>query len=110
MPMICGDQEGQSIQWSSVFGFPGGPGEDALVSGLCRQVLQGEFIVAVCALHWPINDGVVVQKPLMEKHADSLVQGMYRMIVSIPSNVTNMRKEYFIAARHILGTQEIKPR
>ncbi len=30
------------------------------------------------------------------------------LLVTCPPNITNMRKEFFIATRHILSTQEIR--
>ncbi|KAK4475316.1 hypothetical protein MN116_002383 [Schistosoma mekongi] len=46
----------------------------------------------------------------VELHSVSLVQGMMNLLINCPPSVTNMRKEFFIAARHILSAQEIRPK
>ncbi|TPP57986.1 Transcription-associated protein 1 [Fasciola gigantica] len=47
---------------------------------------------------------------LVEHYSGSLVQGMMNLLINCPPSVTNMRKEFFIAARHILSAQEIRPK
>ncbi|CAH8640584.1 unnamed protein product [Heterobilharzia americana] len=53
---------------------------------------------------------IKIYQALVEHHSASLVQGMMNLLVNCPPSVTNMRKEFFIAARHILSAQEIRPK
>ncbi|XP_018655091.1 putative transformation/transcription domain-associated protein [Schistosoma mansoni] len=53
---------------------------------------------------------IKIYQDLVELHSVSLVQGMMNLLVNCPPSVTNMRKEFFIAARHILSAQEIRPK
>ncbi|KAL3316788.1 hypothetical protein Ciccas_004557 [Cichlidogyrus casuarinus] len=47
---------------------------------------------------------------LNEKHTPQLVEGMEKLLINIPPRITNIRKEFFVAARHILSVSEIRPK
>ncbi|CAH8511956.1 unnamed protein product, partial [Dicrocoelium dendriticum] len=47
---------------------------------------------------------------IVEHYSANLVRGMMNLLYNCPPCVTNMRKEFFIAARHILSAQEIRPK
>ncbi|VDD83203.1 unnamed protein product [Mesocestoides corti] len=53
---------------------------------------------------------IKIYQELVEQHSSALVKGMMNLLVTCPPSVTNMRKEFFIATRHILSTQEIRPK
>ncbi|VDK81839.1 unnamed protein product [Dibothriocephalus latus] len=74
--------------------------QDKFIDFLAAQVKTLSFLAYV----------IKIYQDLVEQHSAALVKGMMNLLVTCPPSVTNMRKEFFIAARHILGAQEIRPR
>ena len=52
---------------------------------------------------------IKIYQESIEQHSSALVKGMMNLMVSCPPCITNMRKEFFIATRHILSYPEIRP-
>ncbi|VDL86654.1 unnamed protein product [Schistocephalus solidus] len=73
--------------------------QDKFIDFLAAQVKTLSFLAYV----------IKIYQDLVEQHSTALVKGMMNLLVTCPPSVTNMRKEFFIAARHILGAQEIRP-
>uniref|UniRef100_A0A0X3PBM4 PIK-related kinase FAT domain-containing protein n=2 Tax=Schistocephalus solidus TaxID=70667 RepID=A0A0X3PBM4_SCHSO len=74
--------------------------QDKFIDFLAAQVKTLSFLAYV----------IKIYQDLVEQHSTALVKGMMNLLVTCPPSVTNMRKEFFIAARHILGAQEIRPK
>ncbi|KAL7059896.1 hypothetical protein AAHC03_013064 [Spirometra sp. Aus1] len=74
--------------------------QDKFIDFLAAQVKTLSFLAYV----------IKIYQDLVEQHSGALVKGMMNLLVTCPPSVTNMRKEFFIAARHILGAQEIRPK
>ncbi|KER19355.1 hypothetical protein T265_11848 [Opisthorchis viverrini] len=56
-----------------------------------------------------LDRGVREAEDLVERHSANLVMGIMNLLYNCPPSVTNMRKEFFIAARHILSAPDIRP-
>ncbi|TNN09277.1 Transcription-associated protein [Schistosoma japonicum] len=74
--------------------------QEVFIDFMAAQVKTLSFLAYVIKIY---QDSV-------ELHSVSLVQGMMNLLINCPPSVTNMRKEFFIAARHILSAQEIRPK
>ncbi|CAH8874323.1 unnamed protein product [Trichobilharzia szidati] len=74
--------------------------EEVFIDFMAAQVKTLSFLAYVIKIY---QDSV-------ERHSVTLVQGMMNLLANCPPSVTNMRKEFFIAARHILSAQEIRPK
>ncbi|VDL61863.1 unnamed protein product [Hymenolepis diminuta] len=48
--------------------------------------------------------------PCVESHYMAIVKGIMNLMVTCPSTATNLRKEFFIATRHILNFPDIRPK
>ncbi|VDN95889.1 unnamed protein product [Rodentolepis nana] len=48
--------------------------------------------------------------PCIESHYLSIVKGIMNLMITCPSTATNLRKEFFIATRHILNFPDIRPK
>ncbi|VDK37547.1 unnamed protein product [Taenia asiatica] len=53
---------------------------------------------------------IKIYQETIDQHSAALVKGMMNLMVTCPPSITNMRKEFFIATRHILSAQEIRPK
>ncbi|KAA3675126.1 transformation/transcription domain-associated protein, partial [Paragonimus westermani] len=74
--------------------------QDVFIDFMAAQVKTLSFLAYV----------IKIYQELVERYSDSLVQGMMNLLYNCPPSVTNMRKEFFIAARHILSAQQIRPK
>nr|CDS25899.2 transformation:transcription domain associated [Hymenolepis microstoma] len=48
--------------------------------------------------------------PCIESHYMAIVKGIMNLMITCPSTATNLRKEFFIATRHILNFPDIRPK
>ncbi|CDS35832.1 PIK kinase FAT and Armadillo domain containing protein [Echinococcus multilocularis] len=53
---------------------------------------------------------IKIYQETIDQHSAALVKGMMNLMITCPPSITNMRKEFFIATRHILSAQEIRPK
>lgn len=66
------------------------------------------YQVSLGLLHFTLLTTSFSQETI-DQHSAALVKGMMNLMVTCPPSITNMRKEFFIATRHILSAQEIRP-
>ncbi|TGZ65912.1 hypothetical protein CRM22_005642 [Opisthorchis felineus] len=74
--------------------------QDVFVDFMAAQVKTLSFLAYV----------IKIYQDLVERHSTNLVMGIMNLLYNCPPSVTNMRKEFFIAARHILSAPDIRPK
>ncbi|KAM7539597.1 hypothetical protein Aperf_G00000045134 [Anoplocephala perfoliata] len=74
--------------------------ESRYLDFMAAQVKTLSFLAYIIKYH----------QPCIESHSSAMVKGIMNLMITCPSSVTNLRKEFFIATRHILNYQEVRPK